>query len=253
MVDIHSHILPGIDDGSKSLEMSVEMLRVAATSGTTDIVASPHSNLEFRFEPDVITEKIEELSEASGNIVRIHRGCDFHLHFDNIQDALSYPTKYAINNKNYLLVEFSDLLIAKTTDDIFYRLMSVGLIPIITHPERNALLQQRLEQLRAWVNQGAMIQVTALSLTGRWGKRTKRFADELMRQRLVHFVASDAHDPEYRPPSLKEAYEYIARHYSEQRAQELCVTNPQATLTGQELYFDEADFEPPKKWYQFWK
>src|SRR5437588_11975332 len=108
MVDIHSHILPELDDGAKSLEESIEMLEIAVAAGTTDIVGTPHSNAEFAFRPDLIQEKIATLQSAMKDRIQIHSGCDFHLSYDNIQDALAHPTKYTINNRCYLLVEFSD-------------------------------------------------------------------------------------------------------------------------------------------------
>src|SRR5712692_10001571 len=104
MVDIHSHILSGLDDGPATLEESVAMVRMAAESGTTDIVATPHANLEYAFQPELVDRKIAELSEASGGALGIHRGCDFHLYYENIQRALADPGLYAINGKRYVLV-----------------------------------------------------------------------------------------------------------------------------------------------------
>jgi protein-tyrosine phosphatase len=241
-----------LDDGSKTLEQSVEMLRLAAESGTTDIVASPHANHEFKFEPDVVKEKVEELRRAIGGLIRIHTGCDFHLSFDNIQDSLQNPTKYTINHKNYVLVEFSDLLIPKTTDDVFYQMLSAGMIPIITHPERNMLLQMKLDKLAGWVESGCLLQVTAHSLLGRFGKQAKAFADRLLEQRLAHIVASDAHDTKHRPPMLNEAYEYVVKASGETLAQALFFTNPAATLTGAHIGLANQEPVPSKKWYQFW-
>ena len=194
MIDIHSHILPGLDDGSKSLEESVAMLRQAAAAGTTDIVASPHANQEYVFDPLVVEQKIGELQAAVGDAPQIHYGCDFHLTLENIEDALRVPGRYSINHRGYLLVEFSDFLIPKTTDEIFARMMKAGLRPIVTHPERNQLLQRRLPELEAWVAQGVHMQVTAQSLLGRFGKTAKGCAHELMGRGLVHFLASDAHN-----------------------------------------------------------
>jgi Capsular polysaccharide biosynthesis protein len=102
-----------------------------------------------------------------------------------------------------VLVEFSDLLIPKTTDDVFYQMQAAGMIPIITHPERNILLQKKLDKLEAWVESGCLLQVTAQSFLGRFGKQAKAFADRLLYRGLVHIVASDAHDTKYRPPSLR--------------------------------------------------
>ena len=173
MIDIHSHILPGLDDGSKSLEESVAMLRQAAAAGTTEIVATPHANQDYDFDPLVVEQKIGELQAAVGDAPRIHYGCDFHLTLENIEDAVRSPGKYSINHRGYLLVEFSDFLIPKTTDEIFARMMKAGLRPIVTHPERNQLLQHRLPEMEEWVAQGVHMQVTAQSLMGRFGKTAK--------------------------------------------------------------------------------
>ncbi len=170
MIDIHSHILPGLDDGSESLEESVAMLQQAAAAGTTDIVASPHANQEYFFDPLMVEQKIGELQAAVGDAPQIHYGCDFHLTLENIEDALRVPGRYSINHRGYLLVEFSDFLIPKTTEETFARMMKVGLRPIVTHPERNQLLQRRLPELEEWVAQGVHLQVTAQSLLGRFGR-----------------------------------------------------------------------------------
>ena len=186
MIDIHSHILPGLDDGSESLEESVEMLRQAAAAGTSDIVASPHANQDYAFDPLLVERRIGELQAAVGDAPQIHYGCDFHLTLENIDDALRSPGKYSIDHRGYLLVEFSDFLIPKTADQVFARMMQVGLRPIVTHPERNQLLQRRLPELEAWVAQGVHLQVTAQSLMGRFGKTARQFAHELMGRGLVH-------------------------------------------------------------------
>lgn len=252
MVDIHSHILPGLDDGSHSLKDSVEMLRIAVGSGTTDIVATPHANLEYKFDPDAISRKIEKLRAKAGNKIRIHRGCDFHLSFDNIQDAIENPTKYTIDHHNYLLVEFSDLLIFNNTGDIFDRLLEAGMIPIITHPERNYLLHQRVAELRAWRDKGVLMQVTALSLTTRFGRSVKRFAEMLMNEGLVDFIASDAHDPEDRTPRMDDIHRLIAKRYGDAWAQRLFFDNPKATLTGAPIDRAPLAVSKPRKWFQFW-
>src|SRR5437773_1490973 len=137
-VDIHSHVLYGLDDGAKTREESVAMLELAKRSGTRAIVATPHANSRYPFDPAVVQQRIAEL--ATHVDIAIHPGCDFHLQFDNIEDAVAHPAKYTINHENYLLVEFSDLSVFHTAGDILERLLDAGMIPIITHPERNARL-----------------------------------------------------------------------------------------------------------------
>jgi protein-tyrosine phosphatase len=232
------------------------MLRMAAESGTTDIVGTPHANSEYEFQPDAIEDKIAELMAAVSGAIRVHRGCDFHLSYDNILDALANPTKYTINHKNYLLVEFSDLLIPKTTDEVFQRMLGAGMTPIITHPERNMLLQKRFEKLAEWAEAGCLLQVTGSSILGRFGKQAKAFSDLLLKHNLVHIVASDAHDTKYRPPVLSEAYEYVRKSSGYRTADRLFEKNPAATLTGEALPQPEEGEEEagdtPKKWYRVW-
>lgn len=212
------------------------MVRMAAEHGTTDIVATPHASPDFAFEPELNQKRLAEIATAADGVLRLHSGCDFHLSFDNIQDALEHPTKYTIDHKNYLMVEFSDFLIFHNTAEIFERLQGAGMIPVITHPERNDLLRHRREKIAEWVEAGARVQVTGQSLTGRFGKRAAAFSRELLDQNLVHVIASDGHDCVHRPPVLDEAFTWLSENYSEATATLLCKTNPGAALTGEPMY-----------------
>jgi protein-tyrosine phosphatase len=251
LIDIHSHILPGLDDGAQTLADSVAMLEIAAAGGTTDIVATPHANSQFAFQPDRISQRLAEVAAAAPR-VRIYSGCDFHLQYENIQDAIEHPTKYTINHRNYLLVEFSDLIIFHTTRQIFAQLRAAGMIPVVTHPERNWLLQKRFEALGEWVADGACLQVTAQSLVGRFGRHARAFAKKLLKHDLVHFIASDAHDSIDRTPDLREAFALVADRYGPKRAERLFVTNPRAALEGTSLPTEEPEETPPRKWYRLW-
>jgi protein-tyrosine phosphatase len=254
LIDIHSHVLYGLDDGAATIEDSVAMVRMAAEHGTTDLVATPHANPNYRFDPQIVQDRVAEVSAASGNVLRLHTGCDFHLSFDNIQDAIANPRKYTINQQRYLMVEFSDLLIFPTTKEIFSRLEEVGMTPVITHPERNGLLRQRIDQIAEWVEAGACVQVTGQSLLGEFGRKAADFSRTLLDRRLVHFLASDAHDCEHRPPRLDLAYAWVKDHYGEERAEALCVANPQTALTGDSLEPVEAGaISDRRKWYQIWR
>lgn len=252
MIDIHSHILHGLDDGAKTLEESIEMVQMAAAAGTTDIVASPHANPKYPFDPRVVERKIGELQAAAGDSPRIYFGCDFHLTPENIDDALHSAEKYSINHKGYLLaVEFSDFYIPKNSSEILGTLMRGHLRPIVTHPERNPMLQGRLDEMATWVEQGVMLQVTAKSLTGMFGKLAKRVADELMDRGLVHFVASDAHNLKHRTTPLDEARTYVAREFGEEAAVRVFEENPRAALAGVPLSTLPLPIKR-RKWYAFW-
>jgi len=242
-----------MDDGARTLEDSLAMVRMAAEHGTTDLVATPHANIEYRFEPEQIAERIAQIQAAVPGGPRLYTGCDFHLTYDNIQSAIDQPRKYTINQKCYLLVEFSDLMVFHNTAEIFARLSQAGMIPVITHPERNSLLRQRIEQIAQWVEAGARVQVTAMSLAGGFGKRARNFSQQLLERRLVHVIASDAHDCEHRPPVLDEAYTWLSEQYDKELAEALCVSNPGATLTGEPMELPAKSDEPVRKWYQIWR
>lgn len=208
------------------------MLRMAAQHGTTDLVCSPHASLEYRWDAEKIERHWQEMEAANDSGVKLHRGCDFHLMFENIEDAVRNPRKYTIAGGPYLLVEFSDLLILKNTTRIFEDLLAAGMIPVITHPERNTLLQQRLESLREWVELGCYLQVTGQSLLGEFGSRALKFSETLMDAGLVHFVASDAHDLERRPPVMDRALAHVRKRWDEETAEWLFRRNPGAVIGG---------------------
>jgi protein-tyrosine phosphatase len=256
LIDIHSHLLYGLDDGAADRETSLAMLRMAAETGTTDLVATPHSDVAYRFDPELVAERLAELREASGGVPRLYSGCDFHLHFENIQDALAHPTRYAINQKCYLLVEFSELVIFGNSGRILDALAEAGMRPIITHPERNSLLQQRLGLLAEWVSRGCTLQITAQSLTGDFGRAPRETSEELLKRGLVHFVASDAHDCVGRPPRLDLAFEHVLRRWGAVTATRLFVENPAAALAGDPLPEPPGGEPAPpaaRPWYRFWR
>lgn len=240
MVDIHSHILPGLDDGAQTIEESLEMLDIAAASGTTDIVATPHANGEFRFDPERVQQLFHDLSGRKTAAIRIHLGCDFHLNYDNLLNAIENPAKYTINRHQYLMVELPDLIALAAVKSAINQLIGVGVVPIITHPERNHSLQPELHELDRWTAEGARVQVTAQSLLGRFGPAAQRAADSLMNSNQVHFIASDAHDCIDRTPDLSAAYKYVSASYGAHRADTLFIHNPTATLHGNALLHVET-------------
>ncbi len=250
MIDIHSHVLPGLDDGARSSDEAVAMVRIAAQAGTTDLVATPHANLDYKFEREVVEAKLAELGAACHHEVRLHYGCDFHFYFDNIQNALERPEDYTIAHKRYLLVEFPDVLIPNNTGEVFERMLERGITPIVTHPERNYLLHARVQQIERWVQAGVLMQVTAQSFSSRFGREVRSFTGELMRRGLVHFVASDAHDPEDRTPRLDGAFNHVLRKYGREWADALFLTNPGCVIHGEPLR-EQPPAPKRRRWYHF--
>lgn len=235
MIDIHHHLLFGLDDGAKDIEISQAMARMAADDGITHIVCTPHANAHYRFDPAINLERLEQLRERLDDRVTLGLGCDFHLSFENIEDARKNPTKYTINGKKYLLVEFADLSIPQQMTQVFYEFLLAGIQPIITHPERNATIQNNPQRLDEWLRSGCLAQITASSITGRFGRGAMSFAHKLLNENKIHFLATDAHNLESRPPRMKEAYEFVAKRWGAETAERLCVVNPRAAFYGEEL------------------
>src|SRR3990172_6240301 len=189
MVDIHCHILPALDDGAAEESVAKEMAALAAADGITHIVATPHSNYRYQFDPEVNQRKRDELQTIIGDSLTLLLGCDFHLSYENLEDVRQRPSRYTINGRQYLLVEFADITIPPHMDQIFFDLLARKLVPIITHPERNPILSDRPEQIQKWIEQGCFVQVTAGSFLGRFGKRAEQSANTLLRHQMVHFIA----------------------------------------------------------------
>lgn len=251
MVDIHSHFLPGLDDGARTVEDAVAMIEMAAADGTTHFVGTPHCNDRYEFSLERNRALLEELRARTRAPITLLSGCDLHLSYDNVQAALAEPRTFAIHQGTYLLTEFDNFSIAPQMVDVFYQLRGAGLVPIITHPERIPILQKSgTKLLRQLAAMGCPIQVTAGSLTGRFGRMAKEVAGQLFRERLVHLVASDAHDTDDRPPRMSEARALVEKDYGADLAQALFVENPRAVIDSQPLlYFPEAA-EPKTK--RFW-
>ena len=258
MIDIHHHLLWDLDDGSDSLATSVEMVRMAYMDGITHIVCTPHANPYWAFRPDDNARKIAELREAiHGRYdVMLGSGCDFHLSYDNIDDARANPAKYAINGGGYLLVELPEFAFPLNLVDIFYQLQIAGITPILTHPERNPTLQAHPKRMMEWLRGGVLVQITADSILGRFGKIAQKAAHQLLSDDWVQFVATDAHNISTRPPNMKQAREWVAKHCGEEMAVRLFETNPRAVFYGKPLgpqpeskRIFEA-FEDRRNWWQ---
>jgi len=235
MIDIHHHLIYGVDDGPKDLEGAVAQAEAAAADGITHIVCTPHANDTWEFNPDINRERLAAIREQVGDKITFGLGCDFHLSYDNIEDALKHPTKYTINQGRYLLVEFAEFMIPQTIGDTFYEFTVKGMRPIITHPERNPILQKEYGRMAEWMRTGCLVQITASSLGGRFGKRAQALSWELLERNWVHFIATDAHNLDGRRPSLRSAWEAVAKRFGEVTAQRLCLDNPRAAFENQAM------------------
>jgi protein-tyrosine phosphatase len=238
VIDIHCHLLPEVDDGPKSWDVSVEMCRMAAADGIEHIVTTPHANERYHYDREYLSRLVTRLQELVGPVPRISLGCDFHLSYENMQDALVNPGNYIIEGTNYLLVEFSNYSISEQIDNFFGMLGSSGITPIITHPERNPILQKNPQRVLQWIELGCAVQVTAGVVTGSWGDRAWRAAKWLFERDAVHMLASDAHDTQRRVPILSSARDASEEFCEASVAKMLVDANPRAVIEGKPLpYF----------------
>jgi len=235
MVDIHCHILPDVDDGSESWEMTAQMCRMAARDGITHIVATPHCDGHYEYDREHFTDMLATLSEVADGRLTFSIGCDFHLSPDNLEEAMVDPRRFAIGDTQYLMIEFDHHGIPANAGEQLMAVISRGMVPIITHPERNAYLMKKLDTVLRFVDEGCLVQVTANALTGFWGPKSKKAAEKLLQKRAVHIVASDAHDLKLRPPILSEARTRIATLVGADIAEALVMHNPAAVVSGQSV------------------
>lgn len=240
LIDIHSHLLPGLDDGAKSWDIAVEMCRIAAADGIEHMVATPHANDRYAYRREKCLRLLDELRQRVGPSPALTLGCDFHFSYENLQSLRDDPACYTVGKTQYLLVELSDFSIPPHLDDSLLRLGDLGLIPVITHPERNTILQQNLGRVLYWAEQGCVVQVTGSALTGFWGERALRAAQKLLECESVHILASDAHDAHYRKPVLSAARDAAAEIAGPEAASALVNENPRAVIEGKPLpYFPQ--------------
>jgi len=214
------------------------MCHAAAADGITHQVATPHANDRYHYDREYLQGLLTHLQELVGNAPKLILGCDFHLSYDNLQDAMANPTRYVIEGTRYLLVEFSNYSVPQQTTDSFLKLGDCGITPIITHPERNPILRESPQRVVEWAEQGCVIQMTGSALTGFWGDRTRRAAHWLLERQAVHVLATDAHDLEKRVPVLSTAREAATEICGEEVAEALVEGNPRAIISNQPLpYF----------------
>ena len=214
------------------------MCRTAAEDGITHMVATPHANDRYHYDREYLKGLVDHLQRLVGDSPRISLGCDFHLSYDNVQDAIANPSRYVIDNTRYLLVEFSNYSIPEQMTDSFRKLWDKGMTVIVTHPERNPILRENPQRITEWAEQGCVIQVTGSALTGFWGERSRRVAQWLLENQAVHVLATDTHDTQKRVPILSTARDAAAAICGEEIVQALVESNPRAIVNNEPLpYF----------------
>jgi protein-tyrosine phosphatase len=249
MIDIHSHILPQVDDGSRSLEESVEMCRASAADGITTMVATPHAHdgMHQTHAPEFLLQKVEELNKETDGNPRIVLGCEVRFTHDLVRQLCDTHTAPTIAGGPYALVEFPHAVIPAGSEHPLFELMSRQITPIIAHPERNIMLITEPERFFDLVSIGVLGQMDTGSILGQFGKRIQQAARVMLENGLVHFIASDCHNTRNRLPGMSTAVATTAEIVGENYARAIADDNPAAVLEGRSIPIRPTPTLPQKK------
>jgi protein-tyrosine phosphatase len=239
MIDLHSHVLPGVDDGAADLREAVAMCSLAAADGCRAVVATPHQRHAVWDNTDAraLASVHAEVSREVGPGLSLHLGGEIHIDSELLADLERLPESgmLPLAGSRYLLLEFDRDDAAPAPLDLVHELVVSGWRPILAHPEFIPWLAEDWPLLEELVARGAHLQVTAMSVTGDFGKAPQLFCVRLLEAGLVDFVASDAHSSAWRPPGLRRAHDTIAARFGELLARRLTSDNPAAVLADQPL------------------
>ena len=257
MIDLHCHILPGVDDGPADVSESIEMARQAVADGIRTVVATPHGLNDVYYNPvGKVIAQVRDLSavlKTEGLNLKICPGSDARI-CSRMAERVAAGEAATINlNGRYILAEFPSQVIPDESRNELFGLKLNNITPIITHPERNLVFQHRLDFLYDLVEMGSLVQITAMSITGELGEAAMECAHELLKRRLVHVIASDAHSSQHRPPLLSHAVEAAAHILGDEKTARMMVTEwPEAILAGEPFTAPEPRPATQRKWWKKW-
>ena len=249
MIDIHCHILPGIDDGAKDLNDSFEMARQAQSQGITRIVASPHhknGSFDNNFQ-DILTgvNLLNKELTREGIDIEILPGQEVRI-YGEMEEDLDVDLLTVNNSGVYMLIEFPSSHLPRYANKLLFDLQLKGIVPIIVHPERNREIMEDPSKLYRLIKEGSLSQVTASSVTGRMGKKIKKFSLDLLSHNLAHFIASDSHNTTTRPFDLREAYETVEKELGTSMRYQV-QENPEEMVQGRMISKDIPERIKKKK------
>lgn len=241
MIDIHTHIIPGVDDGSDNLDDSMEMVRLSARSGVTVLAATPHSNIEHHFEnysTPLLWKSLKELNQRvaeEGIPVKVVSGMEIYA-TDDVAEKIVEGKLIPINGSRYYLMEFPFDASPRWMNEVISSVLAIrNVVPVIAHPERYYSMQEYPETIWEWVMRGCLFQINKGSVLGKFGPDAFRVSMELMEYNLAACVASDAHTPYARTTYMGEAWEFIAKEYSPAYARLIMEERPGKIIQNQNI------------------
>lgn len=238
MIDLHCHILPGVDDGAETMEDALSMARMAAESGVTHLIATPHCNLSYAQHKNYISPsllarllQLRTRIQEEGIPLKLYPGSEV-LCTPEVPELIRQEKLLPLGNSNYLLLEFFFDEALPYMDEMLSAIAAEGMRPVIAHPERYDAVQNSPQIIEHWFRSGYIIQLNKGSILGRLGRRAKHTADWILHYGLAHVVASDAHSPVVRTPQMRELEDYLTDHCTPEYANILLQENPYRILNG---------------------
>lgn len=241
MIDLHSHILPGIDDGAQSMEDALLMANKAVEEGITAICATPHHrNGRYENEKELIEEELLAFSKElvlNDIPLQVLPGQEVRMYRELIDD-IDRGKILTLNHNNHLLIEFPSGSVPDYATNMIYELRLLGITPIIVHPERNSEILENPDLLYDFILEGALTQITANSITGNFGKRIMNFSYDLLKANMVHVIASDAHNLSSRGFNLREAYRNVEKDFGAKKMYYL-QENAELIVNGESVFIEQ--------------
>jgi len=233
MIDLHCHILPGIDDGAPDLSVALDMARASVADGVTDLACTPHI-LPGRYPntgPQIrqATGELEDALDQEGIPLRLVAGADNHVALDFV-GKLKAGQLLSLNGSRYVLVEPPHHVLPPRLEELFFSVLATGYVPILTHPERLSWIKTRFDLITRLVESGVWMQVTAGSLAGAFGSNAQYWGERMLDEGLIHILATDAHDIKLRAPNLSVGRYIAAARVGEGEAEHLVATRPRGVL-----------------------
>ncbi|GAC1347572.1 MAG: protein tyrosine phosphatase [Ktedonobacteraceae bacterium] len=250
MIDVHLHILPGVDDGPGNLDDSLSLARSLVQEGVRTAVATPHYNEDYpRRSANEIYERVQSLQQTLDRHaipLRLLAGHEALIKPGLVED-IQLGRLSTLNGSRYLLLELWNSMWLPETERVIFELRAFGVVPVLAHPERYHVIQQDSDRLRALLEQGVLTQLTAGSLVGLQGNTVRKCAETLMKRGLVNCIASDAHGPGRRPPAIRQGMQVAERILGQAQAQQLIEAVPAALVRNQEVSEMVANGRQPER------
>ena len=256
MIDIHSHIIPGIDDGSRNMEMTLEMLRNAEKDGTKEIIATPHYLLESGEatinEIKVLVEKINSIVNKEGIKIKIYSGQEVYF-TENIIENYTQGNIGTLNNSRYMLIEFPIQKLDKNIFDVLYELQIRDIVLIIAHPERYKPFIEKPSLINDFIDEGYLFQMNSGSLEGKFGEKSKKIANLFLANNIYNFVGSDAHNIKDRNTGLKKAMNLLKENSRNNEEINQCIfeDSSKKLLKNESIKFYGKKIETKKSIFSF--